>query len=56
MDQPAITMQVVQAEQHVSQAVPEEDLGQAPRRIPPEQVAPAVPHGQLDEALVLPSS
>lgn len=55
MDQLALTMQVVQAEQYVSQAVPEEDLGPPPRRISPEQVAPAIPHGQLDEALVLPS-
>lgn len=55
VDELALGVQVVEGQKKVLQTALQERIGEAPARISPEEVLPAVPHGSLDEALMVAS-
>lgn len=54
VDELALGVQVVEAPEEVLQTALEQRLGEALAWVSPEEVLPAVPHGPLDEALMIP--
>lgn len=53
VDELALGVQVVEGQEEVPQTALQERFREPPAWVSPEQVLPAVPHGPLDEALVM---